>query len=126
MRYFSPLRLLFMAFMLLGAYSLNAESAFTDEEIASSCDMKDLDTPPKPTRQNAPNVPPELHGMKASVQVAFIIDEQGRVQRPRVVQSSNESFNEVSIRCIRSWEFEPGVKGGQAVKVRVIVPLRYK
>jgi TonB family protein len=126
MRYFTPLRLFAcFAFLACGALGLRADS-FTDEEIASSSEMKELDTPPKPTKQSAPVVPPELHGLKASVQVGFIIDEKGRVVRPRVIQSSNDSFNDISIRCIRNWEFNPGTKGGQPVKVRVVVPLRYK
>ncbi|MBN1404145.1 MAG: TonB family protein [Opitutales bacterium] len=127
MRYFTPLRLISVcALLFMGSVNVQADSGFSDEEVAESADMKALDTPPKPKKQSAPVIPPELHGMKASVQVGFIIDEKGRVVKPRIVQSSNDSFNEISLRCIRSWEFEPGKKGGEPVKVRVVVPLRYK
>jgi len=127
MRYITSFRYIFIFALLgFGAVSLHADSAFSDDEIASSSDMRDLDTPPKPVRQSQPSIPPELHGMKASVQVGFIIDEKGRVVKPRIVQSSNDSFNDISLRCIRTWEFQPGKRGDTPVKVRVVVPLRYK
>ncbi|MFA5257329.1 MAG: TonB family protein [Opitutales bacterium] len=127
MRYLTSFRFIFIFALLgLGAARLQADSAFSDEEIAESSDMRDLDTPPKPVKQAAPSIPPELHGLKASVQVGFIIDEKGRVVKPRIVQSSNDSFNDISLRCIRGWEFQPGKRGDTPVKVRVVVPLRYK
>ena len=115
-----------MALLFCGALALQAESAFTDEEIAASSSMSDLENPPKPVKQSQPNIPPELHGLKASVQIGFLIDEKGRVVKPRIVQSSNDSFNELSLRCVRGWEFTPGQKGGAPVMVRVVVPLRFK
>jgi protein TonB len=99
---------------------------FTDEEIASSVDVRDLDSPPRPKKQSAPNVPSNLRNVQASVQVGFLIDEDGRVRKPRVVKSSNPDFNDVAINCVRGWEFDPGKRDGQAVAVRVIVPLRFK
>jgi len=127
MRCLLPLRFIFsLALIGLSTNALHADETFSDEEVAQSSDMRELDTPPKPKKQSSPTIPPELHGMKASVQVGFIIDERGRVIRPHVVKSSNDSFNDISIRCIRTWEFEPGKRDGQPVKVRVVVPLRYK
>ncbi len=127
MRYFKNFKVFLTSCLLvLGAAALQAESAFSDEEVASSSAMSELETPPKPVKQSPPNIPPELHGLKASVQIGFIIDEKGRVVKPRIVQSSNDSFNDLALRCVRNWEFEPGKKGGEAVKVRVVVPLRFK
>jgi TonB family protein len=127
MRYFNTFKVLLTSCLLvLGAAALQAESAFSDEEVASSSAMSELETPPKPVKQSPPNIPPELHGLKASVQIGFIIDEKGRVVKPRIVQSSNDSFNDLALRCVRNWEFEPGKKGGESVKVRVVVPLRFK
>jgi TonB family protein len=127
MRYFKSLRVFATATLLLfGAAALQAESSFSQEEIAGSSAMSELETPPKPVKQSPPTIPPELHGLKASVQIGFLIDEKGRVVKPRIVQSSNDSFNDLAIRCVRNWEFEPGKKGGKAVSVRVVVPLRFK
>ncbi len=109
-----------------GASALVADAIFSDDEVAESSAMNELDSPPKPTKQSQPNIPPELKGVKASVQIGFLIDEKGNVVKPRIVQSSNASFNEISLKCIREWEFEPGTKGGQPVKVRVVIPLRFK
>jgi periplasmic protein TonB len=128
MRNAQPLRLFLCAAMLLLGTSvmLRAESAFSSEEVSSSAAIAELDTPPKPVKQNPPNIPPELHGLKASVQVGFIIDEKGRVTKARVVQSSNASFDDITLRCVRDWEFQPGTKGGKPVSVRVVIPLRFK
>lgn len=127
MRYFKFLKLFAAsAILLLGAGSMQAESAFTDEEVAASSAMSELESPPKPVKQTKPSVPPELQGIKASILVGFLIDEKGEVTKPRIVQSSNESFNDIALRCVRNWEFEPGKKGGKTVSVRVVVPLRFK
>jgi TonB family protein len=128
MRYFKSFKLFATAlfFVLAGAAALQAGNAFSDEEVASSSSMSELETPPKPVKQTSPNLPPELHGLKASLQVGFIIDDKGRVTNARIVQSSNDSFNEIALRCVRNWEFEPGMKGGKPVPVRVVVPLRFK
>jgi TonB family protein len=127
MRYFTPIKMFACAALLfIGATALVSGSAFTDEEIAASSSVSELDGNPKPVKQSPPTIPPELHGLKASVQVGFLIDEKGRVAKPRIVQSSNESFNDLSIRCVKNWEFEPPTKAGVPVMVRVVVPLRFK
>jgi protein TonB len=127
MFHFKSLKVILCGFLLLSSASaLIADTIFSDEEVAESSAMNELDSPPKPVRQSQPNIPPELKGVKASVQIGFLIDEKGNVVRPRIVQSSNASFNEISLKCIREWEFEPGAKGGQPVKVRVVIPLRFK
>ena len=127
MRYSTLLKIFAcVSFLLCGTAALRADQVFSEEEIAESSSMGDLDAPPKPVKQTPPSIPPELQGVKASVQIGFIIDEKGRVTKPRIVQSSNTSFNEISLKCIREWEFDPGTKGGKPVKVRVVVPLRFK
>jgi TonB family protein len=127
MFHFKSLKVILCGFLLLSSASaLIADSIFSDEEVAESSAMNELDSPPKPTKQSQPSIPPELKGLKASVQIGFLIDEKGNVVKPRIVQSSNPSFNEISLKCIRDWEFEPGTKGGQPVKVRVVIPLRFK
>jgi TonB family protein len=127
MRYFNLSKIIVCAAMLFFVTgTMFAESAFTEEEIASSSSANELDGTLKAVKQSMPALPPELHGQKASVQVGFIIDEKGRIVRPRIVQSSNASFNDLSIRCVSSWEFAPATKGGSPVKVRVVVPLRFK
>jgi TonB family protein len=101
------------------------ESAFSQEEIAQTCELSQLDKPIKPIRQKKPTLPAELQGLKASVQVAFIIDEKGRVTNPRVIQCSNDSFKKIALESASEWVFEPGTKNGAPVSVRVAVPMRF-
>lgn len=113
---------LFLATLAPSAFG---ESMFNADEIAQTCEFSQLDKPIKPIRQEAPTIPSELKGVKASVQVAFIIDENGHVVKPRIVQCSNDSFREIALSNASKWEFQAGTKAGKPVAVRVVVPIRF-
>ncbi len=115
------------AFLVLSLFPCAAYSQdFTEEEIASSVDVRELDTPPKAVKQSMPPIPSALRDVQASVQVGFIIDEKGKVRGPRIIKTSNQAFNDFVLDAVKKWEFEPGKRGGSAVSVRVVVPLRFK
>lgn len=99
--------------------------SFTEEEVANSFSVKDVETPPKPVKQSAPNVPSSLKGKAGTVHVAFIIDGSGKVTMARVVKSTLDDLNELAVDTVTKWEFEPAKIGGAGVSVRVIVPLRF-
>jgi protein TonB len=111
--------------MLPASAVLAAENPFSPEECAASCQMDELDATPAPVQQGKPKVPSELEGVKASVVVAFIIDERGRVIGERIVQSTNSSFDTIAMNCVRDWKFQPATRSGSPVKVRVVVPIRF-
>lgn len=99
---------------------------FTDEEIAMSVSIKELDAPPKPVKQVQPAVPADLVGVQASIQVGFLIDENGKVINTRIVKSTNNALDQVAMDCVAQWQFEAGKKNGNPVAVRVVVPMRFK
>lgn len=98
---------------------------FSQDEMSQTCELNQLDKPIKPIRQEMPVIPTELQGMKASVQIAFIIDEKGRVTNPRIVKCSNESFKVIALENVSKWLFEAGTKNGKPVSIRVVVPIRF-
>lgn len=110
---------------LLAAMTIHA-SDFTDEEIANTESMKDVDSPPKPVKQVAPDLPSNLKGEKATVQVGFVIDAQGNVTNPRIINSTNADLDEYALASVSQWEFDPAEKGGAPCAVRVILPMRFK
>jgi TonB family protein len=114
----------FLAF-IFAPLSLVAD-IFTDEEIAMSVSIKELDAPLKPVKQVQPEISSDLVGLQASIQIGFIIDEKGKVMNTRIVRSSNDALNQVAMDCVAQWQFEAGKKGGSPVAVRVVVPMRFK
>jgi TonB family protein len=113
------------ATLLFGLATPAYADMFSQEEIAQTYELNQLDKPIKPIRQDKPLIPSELQGVKASVQIAFIIDEKGRVTNPRIVQCTNESFKPIVLENVSKWLFERGTKDGNPVSIRVVVPIRF-
>lgn len=90
-------------------------------------EIADLDQAPVPLVQIAPVYPPELkrNRVQGTVNVVFIVDENGSVKRPSIEKSSNREFNENALKAVRQWKFEPGEKDGKKVKTRVRLPLSF-
>ena len=59
------------------------------------------------------------------VYVIFVVDEQGRVQNPKVQRSSDPIFERAALTAVRQWKFEPGKREGRPVRFRMRVPLTF-
>ncbi len=81
-------------------------------------DIADLDQRPQPVAQVAPRHPPALLKAKieGSVVLLFVLDENGRVQDPRVESSSRPEFEKPALAAVRRWRFKPGTRDGKAVR----------
>jgi TonB family protein len=88
-------------------------------------DLSDLDRIPEPLFQPAPIYPPNLRseGPKATVQIEFIVDPQGRVSNPFVVTTDHPGFNDAALAGVSKWKFRAGVRGGAKVNTRMRVPI---
>ena len=91
-------------------------------------DVSELEKRPEAISQIAPAYPPELRKAKIEglVTVAFVVDEDGRVQEPRVDNSSRPEFEKPALDAIRKWRFHPGEKDGKAVRIFTRVPVRFR
>jgi len=104
--------------------SLTAAESVQDEAF----DVADLEKRPEPVSQVAPTYPAELRKAKVEgvVSLVFVLDESGRVEDPRVENSSRPEFEKPALEAIRKWRFSPGMKDGQAVRTYIRVPMRFR
>ena len=96
-------------------------------EIGDIFSSTSLDKTPRTRFQPPPTYPFEgkQAGLHGEVVVEFIVDESGRVRDPHVVRSSHRMFEEPTIRAVSRWQFEPGRRGGQIVRFRMMVPVMF-
>lgn len=84
-----------------------------------------LDNSPRTRLQVPPTYPAEARnaGITGAVTVEFVVDEQGRVQLARVVESTDARFEAATLRAVQKWRFEPGKKNGRPVRFRMVAPV---
>jgi protein TonB len=88
--------------------------------------MTDLDQKPRAIYQPGPTVSKQLRRRTpAKVNIIFIVDENGRVVDPRVRSSTDPVFNDTALAAVKRWKYEPGKRGGQAVRFRVLQPITF-
>ena len=58
--------------------------------------------------------------------LVFLLDETGRVEEPRVENSSRPEFEKPALDAIRKWRFSPGQKDGQPVRTYIRMPMRFR
>lgn len=91
-------------------------------------DVADLEKRPEAVSQVAPTYPAELRKAKVEgvVTVVFVLDETGRVEEPRIENSSRPEFEKPALDAIRKWRFSPGMKSGQPVRTYIRIPMRFR
>ena len=104
--------------------SLTAAEAVPEDTF----DVADLEKRPEAVSQVAPTYPAELRKSKVEgvVTLVFVLDEAGRVEDPRVENSSRPEFEKPALDAIRKWRFSPGQKDGQAVRTYIRIPMRFR
>ncbi len=102
--------------------------AVTETVREDLVDVSDLEKRPEPVSQVAPTYPAELRKAKieGTVMLTFILSEEGRVEDPRVENSSRPEFEKPALEAIRRWRFRPGMKDGQAVRTFIRIPMRFR
>ncbi len=65
-------------------------------------------------------------GIEGRVIVQFVVDEQGRVVDPVVVQGIGAGCDEEAIRAVRRARFRPGTQRGTPVKVKMSLPVLFR
>lgn len=76
-------------------------------------------TPAKPLTRVPPNFPTSAarQGHEGWVQLSFIIDEDGQVLEPRVIDSRGpNSFKREAIKSISKWQYQPAISNGEPIK----------
>jgi TonB family protein len=96
------------------------------EEQAFS--LSDVDEKPKVMGQVKPNYPSDLKKQKldGKAVVFFIVDKEGHVLQPRIVEATHPSFGQAALDAIRQWRFEPAKRDGRAAAARLQIPISFK
>lgn len=89
--------------------------------------LEELDRYPTARYRARPNYPIELRraGVNGSVAVMMYVDPQGRVMRAEVRNSDNPAFNQAALDAAYKWRFEPGVRNGEPVSFRILLPFEF-
>ena len=64
--------------------------------------------------------------IKGNILVQFIIDENGKVIAPQILDTFNLSLNPTIIDRVMAIEFEPALQNGRPIKVRYNLPIVFK
>lgn len=104
--------------------ALTAAQAIQEETF----DVSELEKRPEAVSQVPPVYPSELRKAKIEglVTLIFVLNEEGRVEEPRVENASRPEFERPAIDAIRKWRFRPGMKEGQAVRTYIRIPMRFR
>jgi periplasmic protein TonB len=89
--------------------------------------LADLDQKPRAVYQQQPAVNAALRKKApATVNILFVVDENGRVENPIVQSSSDPAFDAPALAAIKQWKFEPGKRAGKPVRFRMRQPMTFK
>ena len=79
------------------------------------------------------NPPPKYPGLarrrghEGTVIMDVLVDPKGKVKELRLFQSSGYPvLDRAAVKSVRSWEFEPGRRGDEAVEMWVKIPIRFQ
>lgn len=85
-------------------------------------------TKPKLLHRVEPEVPEASRrkGTKGNVELAAVIDEDGRVTAARIVSSNDFAFAIASLDAVMRWTYEPARRDGRPVAVRFVVKTSFR
>ena len=96
---------------------------------AGSGDVSDGNMiPPKLITRAEPDYPESMRkdGIQGRVVITAMIDREGNVKDPTVLESINEILDAEAINCIAKWKFEPGTVDGEPVDVEMTMSVEFK
>jgi TonB family protein len=64
-----------------------------------------------------------FYGVRGSVTIDFVVDVHGQVRNAVIIESDNPAFDELALKALRRWKFQPGTRDGQPVNMRSRVPI---
>jgi TonB family protein len=88
----------------------------------------DVDAPPKVIRSYPPRYPylAKRDDITGSILLQFVITKEGNAVDTTVLESEPKGiFDESALRAIEQYRFKPGMKDGEAVDVKVNLPIRF-
>lgn len=110
-----------------GALSVNLSNiAKEGSDMDSVFSMADLDQKPRVVYQPGPQLSKQTRRKApGTVYIIFVVNQQGRVENPKVQKSTDPVFNKPALAAVKQWKFEPGKRKGKAVRFRMRVPITF-
>ena len=104
---------------------VEAASAAGDRDTGQVYELRDLDVPPKPTRQTTPVYPKALRqaGKAGKATVEFTVNRDGTVRDATSIDTTHPDFATAAVAAIGRWEFSPGQRDQVPVNVRMRIPV---
>lgn len=65
-------------------------------------------------------------GIEGRVTVQFIVNEQGKVENPRVIRGIGGGCDEAALEAVRQANFSPGMQRGRPVRVQYSLPIVFR
>lgn len=65
-------------------------------------------------------------GIEGKVIIQFIVNENGKVENPRVIRGIGGGCDEEALRVVKQAEFEPGRQRGRPVRVQYSLPITFR
>lgn len=65
-------------------------------------------------------------GIEGRVTIQFIVNEQGRVENPRVIRGIGGGCDEVALEAVSKARFTPGLQRGRPVRVQYSLPVIFR
>ncbi|WP_221029555.1 energy transducer TonB [Actomonas aquatica] len=92
-----------------------------DRQTVFQATLQELDAIPVPIAVAAPSFPSELaqQGIVGKVVIDFFIDQAGKVRMPAIAAKDHEQLGTLALEAVRTWRFEPPLRDGHPVIVRV-------
>jgi TonB family protein len=88
----------------------------------------EVDTPPRLIKSYSPRYPymAKRDDISGSIILQFVVTKEGDVVNTTVVQSDPKGvFDQAALRAIEHYRFKPGTKDGEAVDVKVNLPIKF-
>lgn len=107
--------------------TLRAFAAAAALEGGALLAQENYDTPPRPITMTQPVYPEgaKRDRIEGTVVLEIVIDTNGDVQGPRVLQSV-AGLDEAARACVREWKFEPALEGGVPVSSVARAPITFR
>ncbi|ARN57242.1 energy transducer TonB [Sedimentisphaera salicampi] len=113
--------------IMAGDFSVKLNTAAAGgEDVDALFSISDLDQKPRPIYRPSPRMSKELRKRApGKVYIIFIVDKNGRVQKPKVQRSTDPIFEKPALEAVKKWKFEPGKRNGSPVRFRMRVPITF-
>ena len=112
-----------------GNPAIGADPLETHSDRVGPHNLSAVDKAPEPLSKYAPVYPNKARrlGISGKVVIKFVVEADGRVSKPRILNANPEGlFEQSALEAILRWRFKPGFLRGKPVATWVILPFQFQ